>query len=225
MPDAIIFDIDGTLIDSVDAHAEAWVVAFKQFGYTVGFEEMKQKIGKGGEFVIEDVFSPEEVEAKGEQIHSFRSQYYHDNFLKQVQPLPKVRELFERIREDGLRILLATSAQPESAEHYIELLGVKDLIEGCTTTGDVKKAKPNPDIFETVLAKLDGITADQVIVVGDSPYDAEAAAKAFLQTVGVLTGGFSEEQLKSAGCIAIYKDPADLLAYYTDSPLSPKRAV
>lgn len=222
MPDAIIFDIDGTLIDSVDAHAEAWVVAFKQFGYTVEFEEMKQKIGKGGELVIEDVLSPQEIEAQGEQIHNWRSEYYHDNFLKQVQPFPKVKELFERVRKDDLPIILATSAQPESAEYYIDRLGVKDLIQGCTTAGDVEKAKPNPDIFEAALAKLDGIAAENIIVVGDSPYDAEAAAKASLRTVGVLTGGFSQEQLTSAGCITIYKDIADLLANYSESPLCPK---
>lgn len=222
MPDAVIFDIDGTLIDSVDAHAEAWVTAFRQFGYTVEFEQMKQKIGKGGEFVIEDVLSPEEVETEGEKIHNFRSQYYHDNFLKKVKPFPNVPELFQRVRDDGLPIVLATSAQPESAEYYIDLLGVEDFIQGSTTTGDVEKAKPNPDVFEAALAKLEGISADQVIVVGDSPYDAEAAAKASLKTVGVLSGGFSEEQLKSAGCIAVYKDVADLLSQYTDSPLCSK---
>lgn len=222
MPDAVIFDIDGTLIDSVDAHAEAWVTAFEQFGYSVEFEQMKQKIGKGGEFVIEDVLSPEKVETEGEKIHSFRSQYYHDNFLKKVKPFPKVKELFQRVRDDGLPIVLATSAQPESAEYYIELLGVEDMIQGSTTTGDVDRAKPNPDIFEAALAKLEGVSASQVIVVGDSPYDAKAATKASLRTVGVLSGGFSENQLKSAGCTAVYRDLADLLSRYAGSPLCPK---
>lgn len=222
MPDAIIFDIDGTLIDSVDAHTKSWVTTFNHFGHTVEFEQIRQQIGKGGEFIIEDVLSPEDVEAKGKEIRNWRSQYYYDHFLKEVQPFPKVKELFQRVHDDGLLIVLATSAQPESAEHYIELLGVSNLIEGATTTGDVEKAKPQPDVFEAALAKLEGISAEQVIVVGDSPYDAEAAAKASLRTVGVLTGGFSEERLKSAGCIAIYKDPADLLARYTESPLYPR---
>ncbi len=128
--------------------------------------------------------------------------------------------MFEQLHTDGLAIVLASSAQPESAQHYIDLLGVADLIQGCTTTGDVEKAKPYPDVFEAALEKLSGISAQDAIVIGDSPYDAEAAGKISLTTIGLLSGGFSETELRAAGCIAIYQDPADLLTHYSDSPLS-----
>jgi HAD superfamily hydrolase (TIGR01509 family) len=222
MPEAVIFDIDGTLVDSVQFHAEAWVAAFQQFGYTVSVDQMQQQIGKGGEFIIDEVLSPEAAERDGEKIHQYRRQYFHEHFLPKIQPFPQVRALFQQLRADGLQIVLASSAQPESAEHYIDLVNVKDLIQGVTTTGDVENAKPSPDVFQAALEKLSGVSASRVVVVGDSPYDAEAARKISLSTIGLLSGGFSPEQLQSAGCIAIYEDPADLLAHYAESPLKPR---
>lgn len=220
MPKAAIFDIDGTLVDSVPFHAEAWVIAFAKFGYSVTFEQMQKQIGKGGEFLMETVLTKAEMEQVGKEIHGYRKEYFQSNFLPKVQPFPQVKALFEQLHTDGLAIVLASSAQPESAQHYIDLLGVADLIQGCTTTGDVEKAKPYPDVFEAALEKLPGISAQDAIVIGDSPYDAEAAGKISLITIGLLSGGFSETELRAAGCIAIYQDPADLLTHYSDSPLS-----
>ncbi|ERT07430.1 HAD hydrolase, IA, variant 1 family protein [Lyngbya aestuarii BL J] len=220
MPEAIIFDLDGTLVDSVHFHAEAWVKAFEQYGYHADFDKVRQQIGKGGEYILPEFISQEEIDKDGSKISDYRKQYYQKNLLGQVKPFPKVRELLERVKADGNQIVLASSARPKTVEHYQELLGIKDLINGVTSRGDVEQAKPHPDIFIAALNHFENVSKESVIVVGDSPYDAQAAEKISLSTVGVLCGGFSEDVLKEAGCIAIYKDPADLLDHYEESPLS-----
>ena len=214
MVKAIIFDLDGTLVDSVKYHAEAWVKAFKEYGYDFSHETLSQQIGKGSEFIVGELLSSEEAEKLHSDIAGYRKKYYQDNLLEKVQPFPKVKELFEAIKADGIKVVLASSARQETIEHYKQLLGIEDLIEGATSTDEVEKSKPEPDIFRTALDKLDGVSADEAIVVGDSPYDAIAAKKIDLTTIGLLGGGFSEDTLKEAGCVAIYKDPADLLDNY-----------
>ena len=211
---AIIFDLDGTLVDSVEYHAEAWVKAFKEYGYDFSHETLSQQIGKGSEFIVGEFLSSEEAEKLHSDIAQYRKQYYQDNLLEKVQPFPKVKELFEAIKADGIKIVLASSARKETIEHYKQLLEIEDLIEGATSTDEVEKSKPEPDIFRTALDKLDGISADEAIVVGDSPYDAIAAKKIDLTTIGLLCGGFKRDTLKEAGCVAIYKDPAELLDNY-----------
>jgi phosphoglycolate phosphatase-like HAD superfamily hydrolase len=128
--------------------------------------------------------------------------------------------LFQRIKRDHKRIALASSAKSEELEIYKKITQITSLIESDTSSQDADKSKPHPDIFEAALRRLPGITLGQVIVVGDTPYDAEAAAKANLQTIGLLCGGWREKHLRQAGCIAIYKNPADLLARYDNSPLA-----
>lgn len=222
MPQAIIFDIDGTLVDSVQHHAEAWVKALEQYGYQVDLETMRQQIGKGGQFILPEFLSDAEIKQDGEAISSYRKRYYQENLLPEVRPFPKVKELFERLRTDRIKIVLASSARPETADHYQKLLDVQDLVEGVTSKGDADEGKPSPDIFEAALGKLPGTAAEEVLVVGDSPYDAIAASQLSLATVGVLCGGFAEPALRDAGCITIFQDPADLLVNYERSPLSPK---
>ena len=210
---AVIFDVDGTLVDTVDLHTQAWVEAFKQEGYDLSYDELRQQIGKGGEKIVADFLSPEEVEKVGENITEFRKEFYQDKLISQARPFAKVRELFERLKQDEIKIVLASSARPGSLDHYQEILNIEDLIDGATSTEDVEESKPAPDIFVAALDKL-RVEASDVIVVGDSPYDAQAASKIDLRTVGVLCGGFSEEKLRESGCIAIYKDPADIIENY-----------
>ena len=211
---AIIFDLDGTLVDSVKYHAEAWVKAFQEYGYDFSHETLSQQIGKGSEYIVGELLSESEAEKLHSDIAQYRKQYYQDNLLAKVQPFPQVKQLFEKIKADGIKIVLASSARTETIEHYKQLLDIADLIDGATSTDDVEKSKPEPDIFNSALNKLDGIAVEEVIVVGDSPYDAIAAQKANLRTIGVLGGGFSRETLTDAGCVAIYRDPADLLDNY-----------
>ena len=212
----IIFDIDGTLVDSVGFHAQAWERAFQKHGYDVPYLEVKQHIGEGGEYIIEAFVPKDEVEQVAEAISRDRKNYYQSELLPKVKPFPDVQALFHRLRADGIRITLASSGQPESVKHYINLLDIGSLIDDATSTKDVERAKPEPDIFEAALAKLNPLTKDQVLVVGDSPYDAEAAGRAGLKAIGVLCGGFSEQRLRAAGCAAVYQDPADLLNHYSE---------
>lgn len=220
---AVIFDVDGTLVDSVGFHAQAWVKAFKEHGYEFTHERLRQQIGKGGEYIVEELLPPEDAKKLGNDISSYRKEFYQENLLSQIQPFEQVKELFERLRADGLKVVLASSARQGTLKHYEQLLKIEDLIDGATSTNDVEKSKPEPDIFAAALDKLNGVAATEVMVVGDSPYDAQAASKLSLPTVGVLSGGFSEAVLKEAGCIAIYRHPADLLANYENSPLYPSQ--
>lgn len=211
---AVIFDIDGTLVDSVDLHAQAWQEAFKKYGREIEFGRVRKQIGKGGDQLMPVFFSKEELDKFGDEMEKYRGEIYKEKYLSQVEPFPKVRELLVHIKQQGKQIVLASSAVREELQHYKDLTSISDLIEGETSVDDVAKSKPHPDIFQAAFSQLKDATAEQVIVIGDTPYDAEAAAKAGLQAVGVLCGGFPEAELHDAGCIEIYRDPADILACY-----------
>jgi HAD superfamily hydrolase (TIGR01549 family) len=219
--EAIIFDIDGTLVDSVELHAKAWQVAFEKFGKKVSFEAIRRQIGKGADQLLPVFFSKDELDQFGDELNSYRSNLFKQEYLPTVKAFPKVRALFERIKQDGKQIALASSAKDDELEAYKKIARIADLTETETSSGDVKKSKPYPDVFATALKRLGNISPDQVIAVGDTPYDAEAAGKINLRVIGLLSGGWNEEELRRAGCVAVYQDPADLLARYDSSPLAP----
>ena len=219
---AVIFDIDGTLVDSVDMHAEAWQRAFKHFGKDIPFDQVRHQIGKGGDQLMPVFFSEEELERFGEEMEKFRGDLYKREYISRVRAFPQVRELFERIRRDGKRIALASSAKKDELKVYKELARITDLVEEETSADDAEKSKPHPDIFEAALKALGDVRPEEAVVIGDTPYDAEAAGKINLRTIGVLCGGFPEAELRAAGCTDIYRDPADLLARYDASPLASK---
>ena len=219
---AVIFDIDGTLVDTVDFHAESWERTFQHFGHQIPYEQIRPQIGKGSDQLMPVFFSLEELNKSddglgptfGERMREYRRELYKREYHPRVKAFPQVRELFEQIKADGKRIALASSATKADVATYKQIMNVEDLVDAATTTDEVKSSKPEPDVFLVTLDKLGDIDPNDVIVVGDTPYDAEAAAKANLRMIGVLSGGFPEENLRKAGCIAIYKDIADLLAHY-----------
>ena len=219
MTKAVIFDIDGTLINSVDLHAQSWQAAFRKFGKEFSFESVRRQIGKGSDQLLPVFLSPEELKSFGEAVDKYRSELFKKEYLPQVKGFPEVRELFLRLRHDGKKIALASSAKEDELETYKRIAQIDDLVQTETSSDDAEKSKPHPDIFEAALEKLPGITAEDIVVVGDTPYDAEAAGKAHLRTIGVLCGGWEENELRRAGCVEIYRDPADLLARYDDSAL------
>lgn len=219
---AVIFDIDGTLVDSVDLHAQAWKETFKHFGRDVPYQQVRHQIGKGGDQLMPVFFSREQLEEFGEEMEKYRGELFKKEFLPRARPFPHVRELFQRIIADKKRIALASSAKEEELGTYKKIARIEDLIETETSADDAEKSKPHPDIFQSALEKLGENNPTQVIVVGDTPYDADAAAKLKLRTIGVLCGGFPEAELDSAGCIAIYHDASDLLARYDESPIAQK---
>ena len=216
---AVIFDIDGTLVDSVDLHAEAWQLALERFGKKVSFAEVRRQIGKGGDQLLPVFLSPREMEKFGEELEQYRSKLFKKEYLPRVTAFPGVRQLFERVRQDQKRIALASSAKGDELKTYKTIAGIDDLIEAETSSDDAERSKPYPDIFEAALAELGDVAPDKILVIGDTPYDAQAAGKANLRTVGLMCGGWNEEELRQAGCIAIYRDPADLLSRYDESPL------
>jgi HAD superfamily hydrolase (TIGR01509 family) len=220
MARAAIFDIDGTLIDSVDAHAQAWRDAFRDYGFEVDVAAIRAQIGKGGDQLM-PVFLPQpDLAAFGEELEEHRAKILKERYLPNIQPFPEVRALFERLHEEGLRIVLASSAHGEELATYTSIAGIEGLADAAVSSEDVAASKPAPDIFRMALMRLAGIAPADVLVIGDTPYDAQAAARAGLQTIGVLSGGFAEADLRSAGCVAIYRDAADLLFHYADSPLA-----
>ena len=220
MTKAVIFDIDGTLIDTVDLHASAWVEALKHFGFDIAFEDMRSQIGKGGDQILHGLLPPDVIEQRGEEIKDFRGELFKRDYLAKARPFPGVRNLFERIRASGQRAVLASSGTGEEVEQYKEIAGIADLIDSATSSDDAERSKPFPDIFQAALAKLSPLRPEEAVVVGDTPYDAEAARNAGVKTVGVLSGGFTEQALREAGCIAVYRDAEDLVRNYETSPLA-----
>ena len=211
---AVIFDVDGTLVDSNDLHIEAWREAFAHYGIALTYEEVHAQIGKGGDQLIPAFCSKEEADKFGDELDRLRGEIFRRDYLPQVRPFPKVRQLFERLRADGMDIALATSSKETELETYCKVLGVDDLVTDATSADDAAHSKPCPDIFEAALGRLDNVFANEAIVVGDTPYDAIAAGRAGMKTVAVLSGGFTEETLRDAGAIAVYADIADLLEQY-----------
>jgi len=210
---AVIFDLDGTLVDSNEFHIDSWDRAFRHFGKTFSYEELKKQIGKGSDNYLPEFLTSNEIKQFGKELDEYRSDLFKKEYLECVKPFPKVRELFERIRRDGKRILLASSGKKPETEYYIKLLQIEDLIDGQITAEDADSSKPAPDIFIAALARLSGVSPDDAIVVGDTRFDIEAAHKAGLAAIGFLCGGAADEKtLRKAGALAIYRHPADLLA-------------
>ena len=218
---AAIFDVDGTLVDSVDLHAEAWQRVLAEFGKDVPFDQVRSQIGKGSDTLLPQYFNEEELQEKKETISKRRDALFKAEYLAQVKPFPKVRELFERLRADGIKIALASSGKEEEIKHYQKLLDVTDLVDEVTTSEDAEKSKPHPDIFQAALDKLGkSIVPANAFAIGDTPYDADAAGKLGLRTIGVLCGGFPKESLREGGASVIFRDPADLFARYEQTPFA-----
>ena len=215
--EAAIFDVDGTLIDSVDLHAHAWQQALAHFGHRIAFEQIRSQIGKGGDQLLPVFLSQDEVALKGETIEEWRGNLWKSEYLKRVRPFPKVRELFQALQRRGLRLALASSSKKDELEIYQRIAGIDDLIDGETSADDAERSKPHPDIFDAALRKLG--KPKRALAIGDTPWDAISARRAGLRTIGMLCGGFSEDDLLRAGCVAIYRDPADLLDRLDRSPL------
>lgn len=214
MIEAFIFDVDGTLIDSNDFHARAWEKAFAEYGKNFSAAQIRPHIGKGADTLLPSFLNHKEIEEIGDAIANRRGEIFDAEFLPQVKPFPRVRELFQKIKADGKRVALASSSNENEVEEYKKIARIEDLVDEATSADDADESKPKPDIFLAALELLGEPPRETVLVVGDAPYDAEAAKKAKLKIVGVLCGGFDNKVLREAGCAAIYNDPADLLKNY-----------
>ncbi|HWK31453.1 MAG TPA: HAD family hydrolase [Terriglobales bacterium] len=216
---AAVFDVDGTLVDTVDLHARAWQDAFRKWGKDVDFVEVRSQIGKGGDQLLPMFFSEKEIKSFGDEMSEWRGEHFKSVYLPQAKSFPKTRELFEALRERGVKLALASSAKEDELESYKKLANISDVIDAETNADEVQKTKPHPDIFAVALEKL-GIPPQNAIAIGDSPFDAQSAGKIGLLTVGVLCGGFPEELLRAAGAVEIYRDPEDLLMHVEEQLMS-----
>jgi HAD superfamily hydrolase (TIGR01509 family) len=219
LPKAAIFDMDGTLLDSVDLHALAWQEALLKFGHDVGFEQARSQIGKGGDKLLPVFLSADEQRDHGKELEEWRSNRFKVEYLPLVRPFSAVPDQLRRVRDSGVQIAVASSAKKDELDKYLDIAGIADLVDSTTSSDDVEESKPAPDIFETVLKKLE-IDGSEAVAIGDTPYDAEAAGKAKIATIGVLCGGFTESSLRQAGCAEIYPGPAALSARFAKSLLA-----
>jgi membrane protein len=217
MLQAILFDIDGTLVDSNDFHILAWAEAFKQAGHEFRLAEIHEQIGKGGDNLLPALL-PNIDEKQMERLKSAHRDLFKQHYFRRLKPFPGARELLERCRDVGYAVVLASSASGEELDHHLDdVLGARDLVDAWTSADDVGCSKPCPDIFVTALTKAK-VAPDEALVIGDTPYDIEAAGEAGVQTLAVRSGGFRDDQL--SGAIAIFDDVAELLERFDASPLS-----
>lgn len=220
----VILDVDGTLVLSNDAHAQAWVEAFAAFGYEVKFEQVRPLIGMGGDQIVPQ-FAPglDGKQGKGKEIADRRKELIMNKFGSKLSPTNGARQLIEKLQQEGLRMLIASSATSQELSTLLKAAQVDDLLsqDDATTSSDAEKSKPEPDLVEAALDKIK-IQPDSVVMLADTPYDIESGAKAGVGVIALRCGGFDDNQLK--GAIAIYDDPADLLAQYDTSPLAKQAA-
>ena len=209
--DAVIFDVDGTLVDSVDAHAEAWQRAFAAFGFDIDRTEIRAQIGKGGDQLMPVFLDDDVLDRKGKDIEAFRKDLFDRDYMHRVRGFPHVPDVFRLLIDAGIAVALGSSAKGDDLDAYKKAAGIEGLTAVDTTSDDAERSKPHPDIFLAALNRLK-MQAGRVIVVGDTPYDVDAAKKAGMRTVALLCGGFSEASLRDAGAIEIYRDPGHLLS-------------
>jgi HAD superfamily hydrolase (TIGR01509 family) len=202
-----LLDVDGTLVDSNDAHAHAWAETLGRHGVDVPFARIRRMIGMGGDRLIEELTGhARDSEASG-AMGKERSRVFRDRWLREVRPLPGSRELVLRLRDGGFRYAVASAAKDSELRPLLEIADVADLIEVTTTSSEVEESKPDPEVVETALAKLSG-SKSSAVMVGDTPYDVQAAQAAGVACIGVTSGGWTAAEL--AGTIAVLGGPLEL---------------
>jgi HAD superfamily hydrolase (TIGR01509 family) len=216
---AVLLDIDGTLIDSNDGHAQAWVDVGAEFGHAIAFDEVRWLIGMGGDKVLPRLTGIEEESDEGQRISERRGEIFRERYLPSLQATPGASELVARMRDAGLKLVVATSASEKDLTALLEQVGLESLGEKATNADDAEESKPSPDIVEAAL-KQSGVRAGQAVMLGDTPYDVEAAQRAGVRIIGVTSGGWSADELKSAGAVEVYAHPAELLARWEESLLA-----
>jgi HAD superfamily hydrolase (TIGR01509 family) len=217
----VIFDIDGTLVDSNDAHAQSWVETFAEADYGVPFDVVRPLIGMGADKLLPQTIGLAHDSEEGKRLIKRRSEIFRERYLPRLEPLKGSRELVLRVRADGLKPIVATSAKDKELKGLLKAARVDDLMEEKATASDAKRSKPDPDIVHAAIEES-GIPAGQLIMIGDTPYDVEAAARADVRTIAFRSGGWSDEAL--SGAIEIYDGPADLLARYESSLIGKGKA-
>ncbi|MGD9735602.1 MAG: HAD family hydrolase [Solirubrobacterales bacterium] len=207
MATTVILDVDGTLVDTNYQHAIAWHRALRSCGYAVQLWRIHRHIGMGGDQIVESLVGEDGERKHGEAIRAAEGEAYGE-LIGEVQAMNGATELLRQLREEDATAILASSAKQEEVEHYLELLDARQLVDGWTSSADVERTKPDPDLIETALGKAgrDG----PALMVGDSTWDVKSAEAAGIPTLAVLTGGFSAEELREAGAVEVVESIEDL---------------
>jgi HAD superfamily hydrolase (TIGR01509 family) len=213
---AAILDIDGTLVDTNYQHALAWWRAFKRFDIILPTWRIHRHVGMGGDHLIEALTDSETEKKLGDDIRAAEKALYKE-LIDEVAPMAQARELMVDLKERGHPVVLASSAKEEEVEHYLDLLDARSVLDDYTTSADVEATKPEPDLVQAAIEKSG---SDQAVMVGDSTFDVESALRAGIETIAVLTGGFSEQELRDAGAAAVFESVAELRKRLDETPLA-----
>jgi len=211
----VLLDVDGTLVLSNDAHARAWVEALEHFGHTITYDDVRWLVGMGGDKVLPRLVPGLESESgQGKRISQYRTKIFLDKYVSTLEPTPGSRALVEKLKQSDLKLMVASSAKKEELNDLLKAARVDDLLKQATTSADADNSKPDPDIIHAALGKI-GLPPQEVLMIGDTPYDIEAAGKAGVRMVAVRSGGWKDKDLE--GAIAIYDHPADIVEHYETS--------
>ena len=217
--DTAIVDIDGTLVDTNYQHAVSWYRAFRRYDVVIPVWRIHRHIGMGGDKMVGAVAGDDVENRLGDKLRDAWSEEFNP-VIDEIMPLPGARELLAEIRNRGFRLVLASSGNPDHTEHYLDLLDARSLAEAWTTSKDVEETKPAPDLLQVAMSKVDGA---HPVMIGDTTWDCEAAARVDVPSIAILSGGFGEDELRAAGAGSVFPDPNELCARLDDTPLAGAR--
>jgi HAD superfamily hydrolase (TIGR01509 family) len=212
--EAVLLDIDGTLLDSNDAHAQAWSDALREAGFDIGSETVRPLVGMGSDKLLPQLTGIDAESEEGKRLVERRREVFLKEYLPVVRPFPQALELLERMRSDGAQLVVATSANDEELRDLLAALGAEWLVDDKTSSSDAKRSKPDPDIVRVAVDKA-GVGPERCAMLGDTPYDVEAATRSRVRIVAVRCGGYGDDELR--GAVEIYDDPAAVLSRYEES--------
>ncbi|MDQ3890435.1 MAG: HAD family hydrolase [Actinomycetota bacterium] len=215
MPPVAILDVDGTLVDTNYQHALAWYRVFRGYGIVLPVWRIHRHVGMGGDQIVAALAGEQVEREQGDEIRAAEKATYFE-LIDEVAPFEGARDLLVELKKRQNPLVLASSAKAEELDHYLDLLDARDIADSWTTSADVEATKPNPDLVLAALAKANG---GEAVMVGDTTWDCEAAARAGVETVAVMTGGFGEQELRDAGAIAVFESIGELSERLDETPL------
>src|SRR5262249_29758434 len=210
----VIFDVEGTLVDSTAATLRCWQETLQSFGFEFPLATLQRHSGQDPHNMLHALLPGPHVSRVVPRIIAAQGRRYRERYLPHVAAFPRVRALFERIKRARQLIAVATSSSADELDRYLALTDARERVDACACGDDVQRGQPDSALIEVALLRAGDVAPHDAVMIGDTPYDAVAAKRAGVRAIGMLSGGFSGQDLEASGCIAVYRDPADLLAHY-----------